>query len=379
MRRSALAAIARKEFIQIRRDRATIYMVFIFPLMMLILYGFGIRYDVKLVPMTVLDWNGGPEARRYVERFEHSPYFRIVSRASNYDDLQRDVDRGRARIGLVIPANFGERLGSNRKASVQVIVDGADNNTAIIAMNYVAAITNEYSTGIVLDRMGPMLREAGIPMPPVEIEPRIWYNPDLESVQFIVPGIIAIIMMIVGTVLTAVTIVKEKEQGTIEQIVSSPIRRYELMAGKVLPYAVLSYLDFLLIVLASYLLFGVTIKGSVALLLITAFLYLVGVLGMGILVSTTTETQIAAMLTAILVSMLPSILLSGFIFPIRQMPPALQLLTLIVPARYFIEILRDIYLKGLGIEAFWREVLYIAAFGFGTIALAARRFQKRLD
>ncbi|HEX5000341.1 MAG TPA: ABC transporter permease [Terriglobia bacterium] len=379
MKHSALFAIARKEFIQIRRDRATIYMVFVFPLMMLVLYGFGIRYDVKLVPMTVLDWDGSSEARHYVERFANSPYFRLLHHASGYDELQRDIDRGAARIGLVIPANFSERLASRREATVQVIVDGSDNNTAIIAMNYVTAITGRYSSSIVMEQMGPFLRQTGIAVPPVELEPRVWFNPDLESVQFIVPGIIAIIMMIIGTVLTAVTIVKEKEQGTIEQIVSSPIRRYELMAGKVLPYAILAYLDFLLIIGASYLLFGVTIKGSLTLLLVSAFLYLIGVLGMGVLVSTATETQISAMLTAILLSMLPSILLSGFIFPIRQMPEALQLLTVIVPARYFIEILRDIYLKGLGLESFWPQILYIAAFGFAMLALAVRRFQKRLD
>jgi ABC-2 type transport system permease protein len=227
--------------------------------------------------------------------------------------------------------------------------------------------------------MAPLLRQKGIVVPAVELEPRVWFNPNLESVQFIVPGIIAIIMMIIGTVLTAVTIVKEKEQGTIEQIVSSPIRRYELMAGKVLPYAALAYLDFLLIIIASYLLFGVTIKGSLTLLLISAFFYLIGVLGMGVLISTATETQISAMLAAIMLSMLPSILLSGFIFPIRQMPQALQILTIVVPARYFIEILRDIYLKGLGLESFWRETLYIAAFGFAMLGLAVRRFHKRLD
>jgi ABC-2 type transport system permease protein len=186
-------------------------------------------------------------------------------------------------------------------------------------------------------------------------------------------------MMLVGTVLTAITIVREKEQGTIEQIVSSPIRRYQLMVGKVMPYAVLSYLDFLLIVVASHFLFRVEIKGSLGLLLITAFVYLIGVLGTGILISTVTQTQISAMLTAILASMLPSILLSGFIFPIAQMPRILQAITIVVPARYFIEILRDIYLKGLGIEAFWKETLYIMIFGFVTIGLAARRFQKKLD
>jgi ABC-2 type transport system permease protein len=227
--------------------------------------------------------------------------------------------------------------------------------------------------------MEAMLRQTNLPLPAIEAEPRIWFNPNLESVQFSVPGIIAIIMMIVGTVLTAITIVKEKEQGTIEQIVSSPIGRYELMIGKVAPYAALAYLDFLLIVVASYLLFAVEIKGSLALLLVTAFFYLIGVLGIGILVSTITETQISAMLTAIIASMLPSVLLSGFIFPIAQMPEALQALTLVVPARYFIEILRDIYLKGLGLEFFWREVLYIMLFGFATIVLAARRFHKRLD
>src|SRR4029453_9163701 len=188
----------------------------------------------------------------------------------------------------------------------------------------------------------------------------------------------AVIMMIVGTLLTAVTIVKEKEEGTIEQIVSSPIGRYELMVGKVLPYAILAYLDFLLIVGASYVLFGVAIKGSLLLLLITALFYLIGVLGLGILVSTMTQTQMSAMMTAILTSMLPSILLSGFIFPIRQMPRVLQLITVVVPARYFIEILRDIYLKGLGLEYFWKEALYILIFGFTTLVFGARRFQKRL-
>jgi len=188
-----------------------------------------------------------------------------------------------------------------------------------------------------------------------------------------------VIMMIVGTVLTAVTIVKEKEQGTIEQIVSSPIKRYELMVGKTVPYAVLAYIDFLIIVVASYLLFDVHIKGSIPLLLVTAFFYLIGVLGIGILVSTVTQTQIAAMFGAIMASMLPSILLSGFIFPIRQMPAVLQVLTIVVPARYFIEILRDIYLKGLGIEAFWKEILYIVIFGFVMIGMAARRFRKKLD
>jgi ABC-2 type transport system permease protein len=229
-----------------------------------------------------------------------------------------------------------------------------------------------------VQQMEAVLRQNNLTIPAIDAEPRVWFNPDLESVQFIVPGIIAIIMMIVGTVLTAVTIVKEKEQGTIEQIVSSPIGRYELMIGKVMPYAILAYMDFLLIVVASYFLFGISIKGSLVLLLVTALFYLIGVLGLGILVSTSTETQIAAMLTAILASMLPSILLSGFIFPIRQMPRLLQALTVVVPARYFIEILRDIYLKGLGLEYFWKETLYIFIFGCATLILAAHRFQKRL-
>jgi len=378
MKLSAMRAIARKEFIQIRRDKATLYMVAIFPVMMLVLYGFGIRYDVKSVPMTVLDQDGSPQSRQYIERFAHSPYFAVRRYVDNYRDLQRDIDRGDSRIGLVVSAEFGERLSSRRTAAVQVIVDGADNNTATIAMSYVSQITQAYSSFVMVQQMEAVLRQAQLTIPAIEAEPRVWFNPNLESVQFIVPGIIAIIMMIVGTVLTAVTIVKEKEQGTIEQIVSSPIGRYELMIGKVLPYAVLAYVDFLLIVAASYFLFGVTIKGSLLLLLVTAFIYLIGVLGLGILVSTSTQTQMSAMLTAILASMLPSILLSGFIFPIRQMPRVLQAITIIVPARYFIEILRDIYLKGLGLEYFWKETLYILLFGCAMLILAARRFQKRL-
>jgi len=378
MKLSALRAIARKEFIQIRRDRATTYMVAIFPVMMLVLYGFGIRYDVKSVPMTILDQDRSPQARQYIERFAHSPYFVVRRYVDNYRDLQLDIDRGESRIGLVVSADFGRRLSSRREAVVQVIVDGADNNTATIAMSYVTQITQAYSSFVMVEQMEAVLRQANLTVPAIEAEPRVWFNPNLESVQFIVPGIIAIIMMIVGTVLTAVTIVKEKEQGTIEQIVSSPIGRYELMLGKVLPYALLAYVDFLLIVGASYFLFGVTIKGSLILLLLTAFIYLIGVLGLGILVSTSTQTQMSAMLTAILASMLPSILLSGFIFPIRQMPRLLQALTVVVPARYFIEILRDIYLKGLGLEYFWKETLYILLFGIVTLVLAAWRFQKRL-
>jgi ABC-2 type transport system permease protein len=376
---SPLWAIARKEFIQIRRDRATIYMVFVFPLMMLVLYGFGIRYDVKSVPLAVFDQDRSHESRQYIERFSNSPYFEIVEFATDYSGIQRNIDRGDARIGIVIPAHFGERLSSNRETTVQVIVDGADNNTAIIALGYVSSITRNYSTDIMMTQMEALLRRLNLSVSPIAVEPRVWFNPDLESVQFIVPGIIAVIMMIIGTVLTAVTIVKEKEQGTIEQIVSSPIRRYELMMGKVVPYAALAYLDFLLVLLFSRLIFGVEIKGSLPLLLVVAFFYLLGVLGIGVLVSTMTDTQISAMLTAIILSMLPSILLSGFIFPIRQMPAVIQAITLVVPARYFIEILRDIYLKGLGFEYFWREIVYIMLFGFAMLTLAAQRFRKRLD
>ena len=378
MRLAALRAIARKEFIQMRRDKATTYMVVIFPMMMLILYGFGIRYDVKSVPMTIFDQDRTAQSRQYIERFASSPYFVIRRYVDNYRDLQTDIDRGKSRLGLVISADFSQQLASHREAVVQVLVDGADNNTASIAMNYFSRITQRYSSDIMVQQMDAVLRQMRLSVPAVEAEQRIWFNPDLESVQFVVPGIIAIIMMIVGTLLTAVTIVKEKEQGTIEQIVSSPIGRYELMIGKVLPYAILAYLDFLLIIGASYLLFGVTIKGSPPLLLLTAFFYLIGVLGLGILISTSTQTQMAAMLTAILASMLPSILLSGFIFPINQMPRVLQAITVVVPARYFIEILRDIYLKGLGFEYFWKETLYILLFGFATLILAARRFHKRL-
>ena len=378
-KRSALWAMARKEFIQIRRDRATIYMVFIFPLMMLILYGFGIRYDVKSVPMAIFDQDRTQTSRQYIERFERSPYFTVQRYAESYSELESGINRGTTRIGVVIPPNFSERLASNREAVVQMLVDGADNNTATIAMSYASAISRTYSTSVVMQQMESVLRNLNLPLPAISAEPRVWFNPDLESVQFIVPGIIAVIMMITGTVLTAVTIVKEKEQGTIEQIVSSPIRKFELMIGKTVPYAVLAYLDFLIIVVASKLMFGIEIKGSILLLLLTAFFYLIGVLGIGILVSTVTQTQISAMFAAIMASMLPSILLSGFIFPIRQMPWALQVLTLVVPARYFIEILRDIYLKGLGLESFWLETLYIMVFGIAMIALAARRFRKKLE
>ena len=290
--------------------------------MMLVLYGFGIRYDVKSVPMTVLDQDGSPqESRQYIERFAHSPYFAVQRYVDNYRDLQIDIDRGESRIGLVvISADFGRRLGSRREAVVQVIVDGADNNTATIAMNYVSQITRSTPRSSCCSRWKPCCGRRTLRFPPSKPSRasgsiRIW-----KACSSSCPAIIAIIMMIVGTVLTAVTIVKEKEQGTIEQIVSSPIGRYELMVGKVMPYAVLAYVDFLLIVGASYFLFGVTIKGSLVLLLVTAFYLPDRSAGTGDPGLDLDQTQMAAMLTAILASMLPSILFPGFIFPIRQMP-----------------------------------------------------------
>ena len=274
----------------------------------------------KSVPIAVWDRDNSAESRQYIERFAKSPYFKLVSYPESYAAVQQAVDRGQARLAVVIPEDFAARIRSRRETVIQTIVDGSDNNTATIALNYLSTITRDYSSSILLTQMDAMLRQMNITIPALEAEPRIWFNPNMESVQFVVPGIIAIIMMIIGSVLTAVTIVKEKEQGTIEQIVSSPVKRYELMIGKVIPYAFLAYLDFLIIIAASRFIFGVHIKGSLPLLLVIGFFYLIGVLGVGIVISTTTETQIAAMLAAILLSMLPSILLSGFIFPINQLP-----------------------------------------------------------
>ncbi len=379
MRRSSIYSVAWKEMLKIRRNRQLLMSIVAFPIMMLILYGFGMRFDVNGVSLAVLDFDRSQTSRDFVQRFLSSGYFLHVADVSSYTELQRLLDSSRARLGVVIPPNFGRKMALKEKVAVQTLVDGSDSNTAQIALGYFTGIAQAYSVDVLMARLRQIAYPPPFAIPALKLESRVWYNPELLSSHFVVPGIISIIMMMVGAILTAITIVQEKESGSIEQLIVSPVRPFELVAGKLIPYLVLAMLDMTLIVVTAYLVFEVPIKGSLVLLFCMGLLYVAVVLGIGVVVSTLANTVQSAMLLAFLMSMLPSILLSGFVFPLENMPLPLQALSYAVPARYFLEIIRGIYLKGTGLSTFWPQVLFLVAFAALMLTISTLRFKKRLE
>lgn len=367
-----IRAILWRELTDIRRDRRSLVLTFLYPITMLVLYGYGIRYDVDNVPLTVLDHSESPESRDLVEQMTRSGYFELVRFVRNEGEVEADLTRDAARVALLIPREFADRLRAGEPTSVQVLIDGTDSNSATIAHGYSLAIVQRYAAW----RQAGRLAGAA---PPIELKTRIWYNPELESVNFIVPGVIAVIMMIVGAMLTALSIVKEKERGTIEQILVSPIRPLEMMIGKIVPYMLIGLLDLAIIVTAGYFVFAVPIKGSLFQLALFSLLYLLSSLGIGVFVSTVANNMQTAMLTAVFLSLLPSILLSGFVFPIENMPIPIQILTYFFPGRYFVTAIRGIYLKGVGIGVLWPEAMLLALFATGIVWLSAVRFSEKLE
>lgn len=368
-----IRAILRREFTDVLRDRRSLLLTFLWPISMLLLYGYGIRYDINNVPLTVLDYDRSTESRLLVEQMVSSGYFRLVRAVSSYEELERDLVTDASRAAVVIPSDFSRRLRAREPVAVQTLVDGSDANTATIAQSYVLAIVGGFSARVQVE--GRRLGEAG---PPISVRSRVWYNPELESVNFIVPGIIAVIMMIVGAILTALSIVKEKERGTIEQILVSPIRPLEMMIGKIVPYVIIALLDLMVVVTAGYVIFGVPIRGSLLHLGLLAVLYLTAALGTGVFVSTLADTMQSAMLAAIFISLLPSILLSGFVFPLEHMPVGIRFLSYFFPGRYFVTAIRGVYLKGVGLEVLWPEAVMLALFSAGIVWVSAWRFQEKL-
>jgi ABC-2 type transport system permease protein len=367
-----IRAILRREFIDVLRDPRSLALTLMWPISMLMMYGYGIRYDVDNVPISILDYSETPESRDLSEQMRRSGYFTVVRFARDETELERDLMDDSVRAAIVVPRDFADRLRNDESTAVQVLIDGSDSNTATIAQGYALAIVNQFAS----------TRRAADPAanaPPITIASRVWYNPELKSVNFIVPGVIAVIMMIVGAILTALSIVKEKERGTIEQILVSPIRPLEMMIGKIVPYMVIALIDLAIIICAGYLLFGVPIKGSIAQLAIFALLYLFCALGVGVFVSTIADTMQNAMLAAIFMSLLPSVLLSGFVFPLEDLPGPIQFVSYLFPARYFVTAIRGIYLKRVGLEVLWPEAVLLVVFAVTIVGFSASRFQDRLE
>ena len=363
---NAFWAVARKELIQIRRDRRTLFILIFLPTFFLFLYGYALNFDIRHVPVAIEDRDYSPESRRLIADFASSTYFDIIASVTSPDDLAALVDRGDVRAVLVVPSDFSRRLRERRTAEVQVIIDGDNANTATTVLGYVTAVLR--SSAVTIGAAPGAVR--------VGVEPRVWYNPELRSTVFLVPGLIAFISMITAVISTALSIVREKERGTIVQVRMSPISTLAFVAGKTAPYLVLSQVGALGIVLAAMVFFDLPMRGSWLALSTATALFLVGALGTGLVVSTIAQTQQVAFQAAALVAMLPTLILSGFIFPLASMPVALQYISAVVPARYFLVALRGIVLKGLELGDLLAPLSALAAYAAVMLALAAVRLSR---
>jgi ABC-2 type transport system permease protein len=363
-------AVGRKELRQIRRDSRTLLILAFVPAFFLLLYGYALNFDIRHIALAVEDRDGTPESRSVVSAFVNSSYFDLVAAVYSPREAERLLDRNDARAVLVIPEGFARSVQRRETASLQVIINGDNANTATTVMGYALSILRGVSSSIGTD-VGAEVS------PAIVAEPRIWYNPELRSTLFLVPGLIAYIAMITAVASTALSIVREKEVGTMEQVQMAPIGTFSFIVGKTIPYFVISLGSAMLVILASMALFGLPMRGSWLVLLLAIALFLAGALGLGLLVSSIADTQQVAFQLALLVSFLPTLMLSGFIFPISSMPAAVQALTHVVPARYFLVALRGIVLKGAGVAVFWTELAALAVFAALTLTLASIRLRRQ--
>ncbi len=374
MRVTRLLAVAKKELIQIRRDPRSLGMAFVIPMLLLFLFGYALTMDVDNLRTIVFDQDQTPVSREFLSQFTDSGYFTVVATAANYQDVEQALDSGRAQVGLVLPRNFARDLERGRLVPVQALLDGSDSNTATIGMSYLEAISSRYSNQLVMERAG-----LARPTAAVEGRLRIWYNPELLSKNYIVPGLIAVIMMVIAALLTSLTVAREWERGSMEQLIATPIRVPELVLGKLLPYFGIGLIDVVLSVLAGTLVFHVPLRGSVTLLLGLSLIFLLGALSLGMLISIKTKSQLVASQVAMVVTFLPSFLLSGFMYDIGNMPGWLQTITTVFPARYFVTILKGIFLKGIGLRMLAMQALTLAIFALVVTVAANRKLRKNLE
>jgi ABC-2 type transport system permease protein len=365
-----------KELLELRQDPRLFGVIFIAPIVQLTFLGYAATTDVKNVPIVVVDQDHTPQSRELISRFDGSPYFTIVGSLNTVAEIEGWFEGNRAWMGLVIPGDYHERVGSNRQAAVQVIADGTDSNSTNVAMGYAVNLVNGYNEELARER----LTAAGQDVPPRAIDARIrvWFNPQLESRDFMIPGIVALLLLVITTNLSSMAVVREKELGTLEQLNVTPVTRWQLILGKLLPYGVIGILDVLLVTTVAVTWFEIPLLGSPLLLFATSCIYLLTTLGLGLFISTISNTQQQAMMTATFFFLTPMLYLSGFIFPIENMPAVIQPITYLIPLRYFITIVRGIFLKGVGVAVLWPQILALLAWGLIIVGLAVARSRKTL-
>jgi len=372
---SRIFSVIRKEFQQIWRDPRTLAMIIIIPIMELFLLGYAATTDVRNISMAVWDQSKTTESRSLLDAFRAADYFVLEYYVGSADEYQALIESGDTRVALVIPPDYDRRL-IEGNAQVLMVLDGSDASVGSTALSTARLVGQAYSTEIMGEQA--MLSGRGAPSSPVEVRTQVWYNPDLDSAYFNIPGVIGMILSFITSILTATTIVRERERGTIEQLIVTPIRSWELIVGKLLPYVILGFIETFEILLIGHWWFGVPIRGSAALIIITSGLFLMSSLGIGLFASTMANTQQEAMMTVMMFN-LPMIFLSGFFFPIAAMPKFLQIVSLAIPLRYYLIIIRALLIKGVGIVAIQNEVIALVIFGIVIMGAASLRFRKRLD
>jgi ABC-2 type transport system permease protein len=365
-----------KELLELRQDPRLFGVIFIAPIVQLTFLGYAATTDVKNVPIVVVDQDHTPQSRELITRFDASPYFTVVGGLNTVAELDRWFEENRAWMGLVIPGDYHERVGSGRPATVQVIADGTDSNSTNVAMGYAGNLINAYNEEL----SRKQLLAAGQDVAPRAIDARIrvWFNPQLESRDFMIPGIVALLLLVITTNLSSMAVVREKELGTLEQLNVTPVTRWQLILGKLLPYGIIGILDVILVTTVAVTWFRIPLLGSPILLFATSCIYLLTTLGLGLFISTISNTQQQAMMTATFFFLTPMLYLSGFIFPIENMPAVIQPVTYLIPLRYFIIIVRGIFLKGIGVAVLWPQILALLAWGLAIVGLAVARSRKTL-
>jgi len=369
-------AIAKKEFFHIYRDPRSLALVILMPALLMLLFGYAVTLDVKNISMAVLDRDRSQESLIFIQRFSASPYFNLRFWVRDEKEMRQLIDEGEVKMGLVLPWDFSKTIKAEEIVPIQVLIDGSDANTANLILSYAQAIARQYTqdkTILKVSRMG--IENLNFP---IEARPRVWFNEDLESKNYFVPGLIAVIMSIIGVLLTGQVIVREWEKGTMELLISTPVRKGELMIGKLFPYFFLGLLDLLLAVLMGKWVFEVPLRGSIFLLVALSCVYIFVALALGLIISTVARTQLLANQMAMIAGFLPTFLLSGFTFSIANMPTWLQIITYGIAPRYYVAILKDIFLKGIGFSFLWRETLVLIAMAIAGLWVASKTFKKEL-
>jgi ABC-2 type transport system permease protein len=365
--------IAWKEVIHLRRDRGIFPLLFIAPILQLLMFGYAATLDVENLPTAVYDQDETPASREFVGRFQYTRYFKVRYQAKTYREIEDLMDRDRIKVAIVIPVRFEEKIKQRQRSPVQILLDGTNSNTATIAMNYARTITQQYSIELLRHEGSAVSVNASV----LNDSLRVWYNPELKSQVFMIPGVLVMILLIMTMIFSGLSIVREKELGTIEQLMVTPVRPGELIVGKLLPFIVIGFFDVALVTSLAIFFFEVPLKGEVFLLFGLAGIFIMCTLGLGMFVSTISRTQQQAVLTNFFI-VFPSIVLSGFMFPIENMPRLIQYVTYLIPIRYFLVIVRGIFLKGSGLDVLWPQVLVLFIFGVSLLTLSSLRFRKRI-